>query len=289
MSAPNRQPVFRFAPSPNGFLHAGHAYSALLNADLAARLGGRLLLRIEDIDSARCKPEFDQAIREDLAWLGLRWEEPVLRQSTESARYRAALDDLLARDLAYRCTCSRQAIMAEALRGDEPGRPWPRDPDGAPVYPGRCRRHPPPPAAGPAALRLKSSPADMPEGLGWREHAADLMPAEWVSAPACGWGDVVVGRKDIGTSYHLAVVLDDALQGVTHVVRGTDLKPATAIHRLLQEHLCLPAPVYVHHPLLADSAGAKLSKSLGSRSLRDMRREGATPADIRRLAGLSPA
>jgi glutamyl-Q tRNA(Asp) synthetase len=271
------QPVFRFAPSPNGHLHLGHAFSALLNARMAAETGGRFLIRIEDIDTLRCTDALVTDCLDDLAWLGLRWEEPVLRQSTQFARYRAAGEALAARGLVFRCTCTRGDIQKAA--GENP----PRDPDGAILYPGTCRHNPA--GEGPHALRLDSRAAlvTLAGPLHWRETvegAEQVIPAD----PAI-WGDVVLIRKDIPASYHLAVVLDDAMQGVTHVVRGRDLYAATAIHRLLQSLLGLPAPVYHHHALILDEDGKKLSKSAVSTPLRQLRAEGMTAGEIRRRLG----
>lgn len=271
------QPVFRFAPSPNGHLHLGHAYSALLNARMAAETGGRFLLRIEDIDIARCTDRLVADCLEDLAWLGLTWEDPVLRQSTQFPRYIAAAEALKARSLVFRCTCTRGDIQKAA--GANP----PRDPDGAILYPGTCRHQPP--GEGPAALRLDSRVAlvTLPVPLHWRETglgAEQVIPAD----PAI-WGDVVLLRKDTPASYHLAVVLDDAMQGVTHVVRGRDLYAATAIHRLLQSLLGLPAPVYHHHALILDDEGRKLAKSAVSTPLRQLRAEGITAGEIRKRLG----
>jgi glutamyl-Q tRNA(Asp) synthetase len=276
-------PVFRFAPSPNGRLHLGHAASALLNARLAAEAGGRFLLRIEDIDITRCRPEHEQAIFDDLAWLGLSWETPVMRQSERFACYGEALEALEARGLLYPCFCSRKQIAADSASLG-------RDPDGAPLYAGRCRHLPPDEArarreAGdPFALRLRMDAALAAASgpLFWLE---DGQTERIVAQPAL-WGDAVLRRKEFPASYHIAVVVDDAAQGVTHVVRGRDLFAATAIHRLLQALLGLPEPRYRHHALIRDAEGAKLSKSLGSRSLADLRAAGATPADVRRLAAL---
>jgi glutamyl-Q tRNA(Asp) synthetase len=266
--------VFRFAPSPNGLLHLGHAFSALLNFDLARRAGGRFLLRIEDIDQGRARPEFEAAIYEDLAWLGLEWEAPVRRQSEHSGDYAAALDRLDALGLLYACDCSRAEIARTVgSRAD-----WPRDPDGAPLYPGTCRGRPRLSFERPAHLRLDMAKAAALAGgeVRWREREAGEIFAE----PQV-WGDVVLARKDIGTSYHIAVVVDDGLQGVTDVVRGRDLLDATRIHRLLQVLLGLPAPTYLHHPLVLDEEGKKLAKSRLSEPLRTLRAAGATPADVR--------
>ncbi|WP_150288259.1 tRNA glutamyl-Q(34) synthetase GluQRS [Rhabdaerophilum calidifontis] len=278
-----RQPVFRFAPSPNGHLHLGHAYSALLNAEMARRSGGRFLLRIEDIDTTRCTEALVADCLEDLAWLGLAWEEPVLRQSAHFDRYRAAAARLEAEGLLYPCFCSRAEIAAAA--GADP----PRDPEGAPRYPGTCRQRPPDEiaalrAGGAAfALRLDSARAARRAGApAWREQGG--VPGATMPDIAA-WGDVVLVRKEIPTSYHLAVVLDDAMQGVTHVVRGMDLFAQTAIHRLLQTLLGLPEPIYHHHPLIRDADGRKLAKSAASTPLRRLRGEGISPAAIRRHLG----
>jgi glutamyl-Q tRNA(Asp) synthetase len=276
-------PVFRFAPSPNGRLHLGHAASALLNERLARETGGRLLLRIEDIDTTRCRRTFEDALVDDLAWLGIAFETPVLRQSEHFPRYGAAIERLLAMDLLYPCFCSRKEIAADAG-----GR---TDPDGAPLYAGRCRASPMAEtqariaAGGPFALRLKMDAALAALGrpLHWRDGLPGAQAATVPAEPAA-WGDVVIRRKEFPASYHLAVVLDDALQGVTHVVRGRDLLHATSVHAVLQALLGLPGPVYHHHGLVNDDAGLKLSKSRGSPALADLRAAGLTPAEVRRLA-----
>ncbi len=280
------RPVFRFAPSPNGPLHLGHAYSALLNFELARMAGGRFLLRIEDIDTTRSRTAWEDAIYRELSWLGLEWETPVRRQSEHFGAYREALRRLESTGLVYPAFMSRAAIAAAA---GAPG--WPRDPDGAPHYPGVDRDLDPAEAehlraAGrPFALRLRMEAAlartgalafDEVDGAGTAPIAAD---------PAV-WGDVIVARRETPTSYHLSVVLDDALQGVTHVVRGRDLYAATSIHRVLQNLLTLPPPVYLHHRLITDETGRKLSKSAAASGLASLRDAGTTPADVRRLVGL---
>ncbi len=293
------RPVFRFAPSPNGELHLGHAYSALLNADLARRAGGRLLVRMEDIDTARCRPDFEARILDDLAWLGIAVEEPVRRQSDHFARYRAALDALSALGLTYSSRASRKAIAEAVARAEAAtGKPYPRDPDGAPLYPfaERDRRLAEEEAgagdSAPAASRLFMAAAmERVPPLHWQETGEGPEGEHGlIEARPQDWGDVVLARKESPTSYHLSVVIDDAFQGVTHVVRGRDLFWSTSVHRLLQALLGLPAPVYHHHPLILDDAGRKLSKSAmtGSdkSSLRAWRDRGATPADIRRMVGL---
>jgi glutamyl-Q tRNA(Asp) synthetase len=286
-------PAFRFAPSPNGYLHLGHAYSAALNAAMAHRAGGRFLLRIEDIDAARCRPEYEAAIFEDLRWMGLAWEEPVRRQSEHPAAYAEALARLAARGLIFPSFESR-AEIARLVAERERSPPWPYDPDGAPLYPGtaktpaeRARRI----AAGePYALRLDMAAAlDATAGLAiaWTETSAGPGGETGrIEADPRQWGDVVLGRKDVPTSYHLSVVIDDALQGITHVVRGQDLFAATGLHRLLQILLELPQPIYHHHRLILDAEGRKLSKSTRATGLRELRADGAAPAEILSMIGL---
>ena len=285
--------VFRFAPSPNGFLHLGHAYSALLNFDRARETGGQLLVRIEDIDATRCRPEFETAIYQDLAWLGIAWESPVRRQSEHLDDYRAALDKLSALGLVYPAFESRGEI-ARLVAAREADGPWPRDPDGAPLYPGDAKSLPADERArlietgAPYALRLDMTAAcRRVAGLTWRELGEGPGGEHGhVQARPEAWGDVILARKETPTSYHLSVVLDDALQGVSEVVRGQDLYHATSVHRLLQALLGLPEPAYRHHRLIRDEAGRKLSKSTRSTGLRDLRAAGATPAAIRPLLGL---
>jgi glutamyl-Q tRNA(Asp) synthetase len=286
-------PVFRFAPSPNGYLHLGHALSAVLNADMARAMSGQLLLRIEDIDQARCSPEFEAAIHEDLTWIGLQWERPVRRQSEHWEDYRAALTRLQAMGLVYPSFESRAEIARQVADRDVRAS-WPRDPDGAPLYPGNAKiipldeRQRRMKSGEPYALRLDMQTALKQVGtLNWQEtgEGPGGDTGTIVANPAI-WGDVILARKEIPTSYHLAVVVDDAAQGVTDVVRGRDLFHATAVHRLLQELLGLPQPRYHHHRLILDADGAKLSKSTQATGLRELRAKGANPADIRRLAGL---
>jgi glutamyl-Q tRNA(Asp) synthetase len=281
-------PVFRFAPSPNGYLHLGHALSAFINADSAARTGGRLLLRIEDIDPSRCRPEYEAAIYEDLAWLGLTWEEPVRRQSAHLADYKAALDKLDAMGLVYPSFESRAEIEKLVADRDAAGG-WPRDPDGAPLYPGAGKAMPADERTSRMAGReLYALRLDMTEAL---KRAGDLSWREGeesgVAADPAAWGDVVLARKETPTSYHLSVVVDDALQGITHVARGRDLYPSTSVHRLLQTLLGVGAPFYRHHRLILDSDGRKLAKSNRSTAIRELRAQGATPSDIRRMTGLA--
>lgn len=281
-------PVFRFAPSPNGYLHLGHAASALLNFDLARAAGGRFLLRIEDIDITRCRPEFEAAIYEDLAWLGLTWETPVRRQSLHFAAYRQAIEKLRACGLIYPSFESRSEI-ALLVAEKEAAAPWPRDPDGAPLYPGTAKsltaeeRQRGIESGLPYALRLDMTAARaQATDLGWTElgEGPDGERGAVTARPEA-WGDVILARKETPTSYHLSVVIDDALQGITQVVRGRDLFWSTSVHRLLQSLLGLPQPVYRHHALMVDAAGQKLSKSTGATGLRELRAAGATPADIR--------
>jgi glutamyl-Q tRNA(Asp) synthetase len=279
-------PVFRFAPSPNGFLHLGHALSALLNADMAREAGGRLLLRIEDIDETRCRPEYEAAIYEDLGWLGIPWEQPVRRQSEHYDDYRAALARLDAQGLIYPSFESRAEIARVALG---------HDPDGAPLYSGRqnriisvterMRRIN---AGEPYALRLDMQAALARTGsLNWYETGEGVAgETSSIAANPAAWGDVILARKETPTSYHLAVVVDDAAQGITDVVRGRDLFPSTSVHRLLQALLGLPQPRYHHHRLILDIPGRKLSKSTLATGLRELRAGGATAADIRKVAGL---
>ncbi|MGH6875271.1 MAG: tRNA glutamyl-Q(34) synthetase GluQRS [Aestuariivirgaceae bacterium] len=270
-------PTYRFAPSPNGELHLGHAFSALFAFHAAKRAGGNFLLRIEDIDTTRCREHVADRIFDDLAWLGLDWLEPVRFQSRHLADYSRAQSSLESHGLLYPCFCTRKNLEASSS-----GR---RDPDGSPLYPGTCRALDPEAramAAGePFHLRL-----DMARAV---QQAAGLFFTDLgigdISADPHKWGDVILVRKDIGTSYHIAVVVDDALQEVTHVTRGRDLFEATHIHRLLQALLGLPVPLYHHHRLISDAVGRKLSKSAADRSLRSLREGGVSPAEIRRTLG----
>jgi glutamyl-Q tRNA(Asp) synthetase len=285
--------ILRFAPSPNGYLHLGHAYSALLNHDMARECGGRLLLRVEDIDTVRCRPEYEEAIYEDLRWLGMSWQEPVRRQSEHFADYEAALAKLEAQGLIYPSFESRAEIAALVEDLDRHGG-WPRDPDGAPIYPGRARRLSTAErkrrreAGEPFALRLAMDAAVARAGvLTWTETGAGPHgQTGLITAAPQRWGDIVLARKEAPTSYHLSAVLDDALQGVTDIVRGQDLFWSTGIHRLLQALLGLPEPTYHHHKLILDEEGNKLSKSTQSTGVRELRAGGAVPRDIRRRVGL---
>jgi glutamyl-Q tRNA(Asp) synthetase len=284
--------VTRFAPSPNGHLHVGHALSAIIAHDAARKDGGRFLLRIEDIDLERRRPEFVDAIYEDLAWLGLAWEEPVLVQSEHFAEYLQAADKLIAMGLLYPCFATRAEIAAAAD-------PANTDPDGAPVYPGLWRGAPVDAvsarmAAGEApALRLNMDGAlkalarkrgDVP--LTFTEIGDDGTRLTVVAQPQ-RWGDAVIVRKEVPASYHLSVVVDDARQGVTHVTRGQDLYEATDLQRLLQELLDLPEPLYSHHRVIRWADGRKLSKTNRDMGLRVLRAEGATAEDIRRVIGFA--
>jgi glutamyl-Q tRNA(Asp) synthetase len=275
--------VTRFAPSPTGYLHLGHAFSAL-SAFVAAR-SGRFLLRIEDLDPGRSREGFVAAIFDDLCWLGLRWEQPVLRQSTRFEVYRAALARLEEQGLLYPCFCTRADIAAEIARAAGA----PHGPDGA-LYTGACRQLSPGrreellDADAPHALRLDSrkAAARLPQ-LTFAEAALETnSPDNHILVDPLLFGDVVLARKDVPASYHLAVVIDDAEQGVTLVTRGRDLLPASHIQRVLQELLALPAPRYAHHRLILDGGGQKLSKRDGAASLRTLRLQGISPEKIRR-------
>jgi glutamyl-Q tRNA(Asp) synthetase len=286
-------PTFRFAPSPNGDLHLGHAYSALLNARMAGEAGGRFLLRMEDIDIERCTPDFERGILDDLTWLGLVWERPVRRQSEHFDDYSEALQRLVDEDLAYPAFMSRGEVRAW-LTEDAPA-DWPRDPDGVPFYPSRDRH---------MAQRERDARISTGEGYSWRLDINEALARvrgrpSWdetgmgpagetglvVGDPAA-WGDVVIARKDVPGSYNLCVVVDDAIQGVTDVVRGRDLFHATAVHRLLQDLLGLPVPSYHHHDLILGEDGRKLSKSRRDTALRALREAGATAGNVARMIGL---
>jgi glutamyl-Q tRNA(Asp) synthetase len=283
-------PRFRFAPSPNGRLHRGHALSALMNLKLARERGGAFLIRIEDIDAARCPPDLCKAALDDLAWLGICPDEPVLRQSDRTGAYGEALETLKSRGLIYPCDCTRGGISARVSELEAgSGAGWTRDPDGAPLYPGTCRQRKPQ-GEGPFVWRLDLGKAlARPEVTGaplvFIAEDDDGRPVRRLADPA-RWGDVVLARRDIGTSYHLSVVVDDAFQRISHVVRGRDLEAATDVHVLLQRLLGLPAPVYRFHRLIQDDDGEKLAKSRGSVSLDDLRRAGMTPDALRRSLGL---
>ncbi len=276
----------RFAPSPTGLLHLGHAYAALVAWRRARSVGGRFLLRLEDIDTARCRPEFAAGVLADLAWLGLDWDGPVRVQSEHVPEYRTTLDRLAARGLTYPCFCSRSDILREIAASASA----PHAPDGSLRYPGTCRtltrseRHDRAAAGQPYAIRLHMSRAleDVSSTpLTVMEEAQGLI--------ACRpdlFGDVVLGRRDAPCSYHVCVTHDDAEQGVTLVTRGRDLLAATSLHRLLQALLGWPTPAYAHHRLLSDAAGRRLSKRDGAATLRALREAGVSPADARARAGM---
>lgn len=288
--------VFRFAPSPNGPLHLGHALSALLNHDLAQALGGRMLLRIEDIDRIRCDARFEAGIVTDLDWLGVGYESPIRRQSEHFDDYGRALRKLAEMDLVYPAFLSRADVRGAVASAIADGRHHPHDPDGAPLYPGDDRELPAEEAAARMAagqahafrLNVDKALARVGGSLTWLEWSG-VPGAEPVRVPARPeiWGDVILARKETPTSYHLSVVVDDALQGVTHVVRGRDLYHATAVHRLLQALLGLPEPIYHHHRLVTDAEGRKLSKSDRDSGLAELRGDGLKVADVRRLVGLA--
>ena len=294
----------RFAPSPNYWLHPGHAYSALFAWDMVkagvAAGADRYILRIEDIDQGRCRPEYEQGIYDDMTWLGIEWEKPVRRQSEHFAEYEAALKKLRDMDLVYPCFATRKEIQEAIADSGIPIRQWPLDPDGAPVYPGiykdipkrvlnelmwegrsYCWRLDTEKAAA-LAEEMNGGPVTfMEEGSGSRgEHGL-------VTARPQAYGDIIIARKDVPTSYHLSVTLDDAIQGVTLVTRGQDLSPATHIHRVLQVLLELPEPRWHHHSLIRDEDGRRLSKTAKDMGLRDLRARGVTPEEVREMIGLS--
>ncbi len=280
----------RFAPSPTGPLHLGHAYSALLAYDMARAEGGEILLRIEDIDQSRARPEWEAQIYDDLGWLGVSWSQPVMRQSEQQARYDAALDQLWEQGFLYACTCTRADIKA-ALNAPQEGSPL-LGPDGV-IYPGTCRPHKPS-NIGPrpdAVLRLNMlmvlQALDIDHisfqetGAGPNGEMGNMAYGDMIQTV----GDIVLARRDMGTSYHLSVVLDDAAQDITHVVRGEDLFEATKIHVVLQRLLKLPTPIYHHHKLIRDDQGKRLAKRDDARAISLYRKEGATPEDIRSIIG----
>lgn len=284
----------RFAPSPTGPLHLGHAYSALLAQDMARAANGRFLLRIEDIDQSRARPEWEAQIYDDLAWLGLTWEMPPLRQSDNVNAYDQAFDRLWQYGLLYPCSCTR-ADIKQALSAPQEGAPL-HGPDGL-IYPGTCRPALPCTGTRPndSALRLDiarllahigPAPLTFTETGAGPEGQTGTIRLDRATLPT-QLGDIVLARRDMGTSYHLSVVIDDAAQGVSHVIRGRDLFDATAIHVLLQRALELPTPIYHHHALIRDAAGKRLAKRDDARAIALFRAEGASPADIRRMVGLS--
>ncbi|MET1415981.1 tRNA glutamyl-Q(34) synthetase GluQRS [Roseibium sp. HPY-6] len=292
------KPCFRFAPSPNGHLHIGHALSALLNVRAAVALSGRFFVRVEDIDQTRCTPQLEQDMFEDLAWLGVPLDEPSPRQSEAFPFYRAALEKLQDLGLVYSAFLTRSEIKTFVTEYEADGNTWPRDPDGAPLYPGdlavlseedvQIRAD----SDASFALRLdmKKALARISSDLCWQEAGAEgkslFDPGNRVPVEADRWGDVILARKDTPTSYHLSVVVDDARQGVTDILRGQDLYHATSVHRVLQELLGLPEPRYRHHRLVLDADGRKLSKSNQDTSLSALRADGLSHADLRRRIGL---
>ena len=291
----------RFAPSPTGPLHLGHAYSALLAHDLAQAAGGEFLLRIEDIDRSRARPEWEAQIYDDLEWLGLSWEKPVMRQSERHAAYDKVLGDLWDSDALFACSCSRRDI-AQAASAPQEGVAPSIGADGL-VYPGTCRANSSSSGTFPipkdSALRLSMDYAATAKAIpriggdmfcftetGQGPKGETGLIEFTAQSVIDTIGDVVLARRDMGTSYHLSVVLDDAAQGITHVVRGTDLFEATRIHVVLQRLLDLPTPIYHHHRLIRDTGGKRLAKRDDARAISLYRSEGATPEDIRKLVGL---
>ncbi|WP_439110524.1 tRNA glutamyl-Q(34) synthetase GluQRS [Lentibacter sp.] len=284
--------ITRFAPSPTGPLHLGHAYSALLAYDMARAQNGQFLLRIEDIDSTRARPEWEDQIYDDLGWLGLTWQAPVLRQSERMPAYRAALTRLWALGLVYPCTCSRRDI-AEAASAPQEGVPPAFGPDGL-IYPGTCRHVPNPAAPLPntvlrlnmaRALKALADPLTFVEtGAGPAGETGEIVLSHNMLRDEVG--DIILARAGLGASYHLSVVLDDAVQNISLVPRGQDLFTATFIHVVLQKLMGLPTPTYHHHKLIRDAAGKRLAKRDDARAIRLYRTEGKTPADIRAMVGL---
>jgi glutamyl-Q tRNA(Asp) synthetase len=271
-----RRPVFRFAPSPNGLLHVGHAYSALLNARIAEAASGAVLLRLEDTDVTRCTTEFAKAIEDDLVWLGLKFDAAPRRQSEHWGDYAEAIGTLDAMGLVFPCACTRGQMARRDLAS--------RDPDGAPLHRGRCT--PQSRAGEPIALRLDIALATQRGGarVSWMEYE-EGEKGRRIEADPTEWGDVVLRGKERPATYHLAVVVDDAIQGVTDIVRGRDLYASTSIHRLLQTLLGQDAPRYRHHRLVRDAEGAKMSKSAQSLALRTLRERGVSADEIRAALG----
>ena len=293
--------ITRFAPSPTGPLHLGHAYSALLAHDMAMQVGGDFVLRIEDIDQSRSKPAWEAQIYDDLEWLGLWWPKPVMRQSDRLDIYQERLQNLWKRQYLFGCSCSRRDVIDAASAPQEGAEPL-VGPDGV-IYPGTCREN-----------RSFATGPELPTNVAlrlWMEQAANMAGEIHENGKVMSFvetgrgpngetgliefttdeviktiGDVVLARRDMGTSYHLSVVLDDAAQGITHVVRGEDLIEATKIHVILQRLLRLPTPIYHHHKLIRDDDGKRLAKRDDARALSKYRIEGSTPNDIRCLVGL---
>ena len=276
--------VTRFAPSPTGYLHLGHAYAAIFAETQARQADGRFILRIEDIDEIRCKAEFEEAIFEDLQWLGLHWENPVRRQSEHLARYAEAIEKLKKLGLVYPCFCTRREIKAEIERAG--GAPHGLE---GPIYPGTCQhlsdkeRNDRVNDGEVHALRLNMARAiEITEVLSWQDRKLGKQPVKLDK-----FGDIILARKEIPTSYHLSVTIDDALQGITLITRGEDLADATGIHRLLQSVLGYDVPAYLHHPILTDSEGKRFAKRDQSVTIRSLRASGKTPDDIRSMIGLA--
>lgn len=289
------RPVFRFAPSPNGLLHLGHAYSALLNQKLARLFGGDMLLRIENIDTVRCTRQFEAQMLADLEWIGFEWLDEPRRQSEHFDTYARHIQLLADAGLVYRSTLSRADIARIVETHEAQGLVWPRDPDGAPLFPGRDFEPSDVDDDTPHALRLDMTRAldHVKSEWAWHEFAAGLdsdgdnsTGHRQVDADPALWGDVVLARKDTPTSYHVSVVVDDALAGVSHVVRGSDLYAATGVHIVLQALFGFAQPVYHHHTLIVNETGLKLSKSKGDTAIAALREGGMTKQDLQRLIGL---
>lgn len=290
------QPVFRFAPSPNGRLHLGHAFSALLNQQMANELDGKLLLRIEDTDLTRCTPVLEQRMLEDLEWLGINWDEEPTRQSDNIATYESIIETLQDEGLVYPAFMSRSQIKATIAREEENGIIWPTDPDGSPLYPNYDRkllvdeRESRIENGDAYALRLDMEKAlqFINSDLHWFENCeGPNSEIGVINADPAAWGDIILSRKDAPASYHLACVTDDAMQGITHVVRGRDLFWSTSVHLLLQQLLGFPTPQYHHHDLILDENNNKLSKSNNDTSIAQLRETGATVMDIKKMIGIA--
>lgn len=290
MTEPAPPVITRFAPSPTGFLHLGHVHSCLFAVNAAQQAGGRFLLRIEDIDPNRCRPDYEVMLKEDLAWLGFRWEEPVRRQSDHMDDYTAALDRLATLGVTYPCFCSRKEIADEIARAGNAPHLVAVGPEG-PLYPGICRHLPLDVAAArvtagePHAIRLNVAKAAALTGsLTWHDRGRGI-----VTADTGLLGDIVLARRDVRTSYHLSVTVDDAIQGVSLVTRGVDLFHATHVHRLLQALLSLPKPDYHHHDLLLNDRGERLSKRDGATGIRTLREQGVIAEEVlKRARGWQP-
>lgn len=294
------QPIFRFAPSPNGRLHLGHAYSALLNQHMARELDGKLLLRIEDTDLVRCTPALEQRMLEDLSWLGIEWDEEPIRQSDNISTYEDIIDTLSDKGLVYPAFMSRSQIKTAIAREREKGIKWPIDPDGSPLFPDYDRNL----SQDERQSRIKSGDAyalrlDIEKALQFTNKELPWKKLNWIEncegpnaefgeiiADPSAWGDIILSRKDTPASYHLACVVDDAMQNITHIVRGRDLFWSTSIHLLLQQLLGFPTPQYHHHDLILDVHNKKLSKSNNDTSIAQLRETGTTVHDIKKMIGL---